>query len=185
MRCRTIGRTILKPFAAYEILNAELAEKTMANKKSVEKHLLYLLKGDGAHLDFESAIKDLNLDLRGKRPKGGAHSPWEVLEHLRIAQRDILESIGSPGHRSPEFPAGYWPRTQAPPDAVAWEKSVAAFRADFEAVLMLVTKSEDLFAETPAGDGQTILRRLAMLADHNSYHLGELVLVRRVLGAWQ
>lgn len=153
--------------------------------KHVEEHLLYLLKGDGAHVDFESAIKDLPAGLRGRRPKGALHSPWEVLEHLRIAQRDVLESIRTPGYSSPEFPAGYWPQTQTPPNPAAWDKSADAFRADFEAVLKLVSQSEDLFTPTPAGQGQTIFRRLTMLADHNAYHLGQLVLVRRLLGAWQ
>ena len=158
---------------------------TMSTNKSLEEHLLYLLKGDGAHADFEASVKDLPANLRGMRPKDAPHSPWEVLEHLRITQRDILESIRTANHRSPEFPAGYWPSTQTPPDAEAWDKSANAFRADFEAVLKLLNKSADLFAPTPAGANQTIFRRLAMLADHNAYHLGELVLLRRLLGAWQ
>jgi len=158
---------------------------TMSINKSLEQHLLYLLKGDGAHVDFEAAIKDLPAGLRGKRPENAPHSPWEVLEHLRITQRDILESIRTANHSSPEFPAGYWPGTQSPPDAAAWDKSVNAFRADLEAVLKLVNKSPDLLAPTPVGEDQTIFRRLAMLADHNAYHLGELVLLRRLLGTWQ
>lgn len=157
----------------------------MPNKISLTEHLLYLLKGDGAHLDFESAIKDLPAALRGKRPKDVPHSPWEVLEHLRITQRDILDTARTPNYTSPEFPAGYWPLTPAPPDAAAWDKSVAAFRADFEAALKLVSESRDLFAPAAAHESHTIFRRMAVLADHNAYHLGELVLVRRLLGAWQ
>ena len=95
----------------------------MPNNKSLTEHLLYLLKGDGAHLDFESAIKDLPAALRGKRPKDAPHSPWEVLEHLRITQRDILDTARTPNYTSPEFPAGYWPLTPAPPDAAAWDKT--------------------------------------------------------------
>lgn len=157
----------------------------MPNKISLTEHLLYLLKGDGAHIDFESAIQDLPAALRGKRPKDAPHSPWEVLEHLRITQRDILDTARTPKYTSPEFPAGYWPRTPAPPDADAWDKSVAAFRADFEAALKLVGESSDLFAPAAAHGSHTTFRRMAVLADHNAYHLGELVLVRRLLGAWQ
>jgi DinB superfamily len=91
----------------------------MANDKSLREHLLNLLKGEGAHLDFEAAVKDLPATLRGKRPKGAEHSPWEVLEHLRIAQWDILEFSRNPKHVSPEFPKGYWPDAQAPPDEKA------------------------------------------------------------------
>jgi hypothetical protein len=157
----------------------------MPDNKLLKEHLLYLLKGDGAHLDFEDAVKGLPADLRGKRPSKSPHSPWEVLEHLRITQRDILDTARTPNYTSPEFPAGYWPRTPAPPDGAAWNKSVAAFRADFEAALRLVRESEDLFAAAASHESHTIFRRLAVLADHNAYHLGELVLVRRLLGTWE
>src|SRR5437660_1750498 len=110
----------------------------MENEKSLREHLLYLLKGDGAHVDFEAAIKDLPASVRGKRPKGASHSPWEILEHIRINQRDILESIRDANHVSPEFPAGYWPKTQAPPYEKDWDKSADAFRADFQAMTELV-----------------------------------------------
>jgi hypothetical protein len=158
----------------------------MTDRSSLQQHLLYLLKGDGAHVDFEAAVKDLPAELHGKRPQGAGHSPWEVLEHLRICQWDVLESLRTPGHASPEFPAGYWPATQTPPDAHAWEKSVSAFRGDFETIVALVSApSTDLLAPLPQGEGQTVLRKLMMLADHNAYHLGELVLLRRLLGGWQ
>lgn len=158
----------------------------MENDKALRDHLLYLLKDGGAHANFEAAVKDLPAAVRGKRPAGSPHSPWELLEHLRIAQRDILEFIRDPRHVSPEFPAGYWPRDPAPPDEKAWDKSVAAFRADFEAVTALVEKkSTDLFKPLPHGDGQTILREALLVADHNAYHLGQLVLVRKLLEAWR
>jgi hypothetical protein len=158
----------------------------MTNDKSLRKHLLDLLNGGGAHANFETAIKDLSADLRGTRPKGAEHSPWEILEHMRIAQWDILEFSRNSKHISPEFPAGYWPSSQAPPNDKAWDKSVNAFRADFKAMTELVaSESTELFARIPHGDGQTLLREALVLADHNSYHLGELVLVRRLLGAWQ
>lgn len=157
----------------------------MATDKSLREHVVNLLKGGGAHVSFDDAVKDLPADLRGKRPKGADHSPWEILEHLRIALWDILEFTRDPKHVSPEFPSGYWPKTQAPPDAKAWDKSVHAFRADAKALADLVADdSTDLLARLPHGDGQTVLREALVAADHNAYHLGELVLVRRLLGAW-
>ncbi|MGD0096172.1 MAG: DinB family protein [Terracidiphilus sp.] len=152
----------------------------------LRQHLVKLLKGGDAHADFDTAIGDFPPKLRGKRPEHTEHSAWEVLEHLRIAQWDILEFSRNPHHRSPEFPVGYWPSTQAPPDAEAWEKSVDAFRRDLQALCDLVSdESTDLFAKIPHGDGQTVLREALVVADHTSYHLGELILVRRILGAWQ
>jgi hypothetical protein len=157
----------------------------MANDKALRQHLLNLLKGGNAHVDFDSAFKDLPAGLRGKRPKGTQHSPWEVLEHLRIAQWDILEFSRNPKHKSPDFPDGYWPRTPAPPDEAAWDKSIRSFRKDLKAMCDLVAdESTALFAKIPHGDGQTLLREALLTADHNAYHLGEVVLLRRLLGAW-
>jgi hypothetical protein len=159
---------------------------TMRNDKSLREHLLYLLKGDGAHADFEAAVKGLPADLRGKRPKGAAHSPWEVLEHMRIAQWDILEFTRNAKHVSPEFPGGYWPTALAPPNEKAWDKSADAFRSDLKTMTELIAnESADLFAPIPHGEGKTILREALLVADHNAYHLGELVLLRRLLGAWE
>src|SRR5436309_10233937 len=104
------------------------------NDKSLREHLLFLLEGEGAHADFEKAAKDWPAALQGKRPKGSPHSPWELLEHLRIAQWDILEFSRNAGHVSPEFPSGYWPPSPAPPNPTAWDHSVDAFRADLRAV---------------------------------------------------
>jgi hypothetical protein len=158
----------------------------MANGKALRQHVLNLLKGGNAHVDFDSAFKDFPAELRGKRPKGAQHSPWEVLEHLRIAQWDILEFSRNPNHKSPEFPHGYWPRTQTPPNETAWDKSMQSFRKDLKALCDLVAnESTDLFAKIPHGDGQTILREALLAADHNAYHLGEAVLLRRILGAWR
>lgn len=158
----------------------------MKNDKALLQHLLYLLNGDGAHLDFNSAVKDIPVNLRGKRPEAAEYSPWELLEHLRIAQWDILEFLLNAKHASPEFPAGYWPKSPAPPDEKAWDKSAESFRRDFQSVVDLVSDgSTDLLGPLHGVADQTILRKLTMLADHNSYHLGQLVLVRRMLGAWQ
>ncbi len=153
----------------------------------MRQHLVNLLTGGHAHADFETAIRNIPPALRGKRPKGAAHSPWEVLEHLRIAQWDILEF----SRESTPQVAGLAGRllarrTPAPPDAKAWDKSVRAFRRDLKAMCELVADpSTDLYARIPHGDGQTILREALLVADHNSYHLGELILVRRLLGCWK
>ena len=153
--------------------------------KALREHLVNLIRGGHAHADFDTAIKNLPSALRGKRPKGAEHSPWEILDHLRITQWDILEFSRNPGHQSPDWPSGYWPSSPTAPDEKAWDKSVRAFRKDLNAMVALVEDpSTDLFAKIPHGDGQTILREALLVADHNAYHLGELVLVRRLLGAW-
>ena len=158
----------------------------MTNDKALREHLVKMLKGGDAHVAFDAAVKNVPVNLRGKRPKGAEHSPWEVLEHLRIAQWDILEFSRKPDHKSPEFPGGYWPQTQAPPNERIWEQSVRGFGKDLDALCELVAdESTDLFAKIPHGDGQTILREALVAADHNAYHVGELVLLRRLLGAWQ
>jgi hypothetical protein len=158
----------------------------MAKDKALRQHLLNMLKGSDAHVAFDAAAKNVPANLRGKRPNGAEHSPWEVLEHLRITQWDILEFSRNSDHKSPEFPAGYWPRTQTPPNEKAWDQSAQAFCKDREALGELVAdESTDLFAKIPGGDGQTVLREALLAADHNAYHLGELVLLRRLLGAWQ
>jgi hypothetical protein len=153
---------------------------------NLRQHLLELLNGGHAHADFDTAVRNLPLALRGKRPKGSEHSPWEILEHLRIAQGDILEFARDPGHQSPDWPSGYWPATPAPPDEKSWDKSMRAFRRDLKAMGDLVRNpATDLFARIPHGNGQTVLREALLVADHNAYHLGELVLLRRLLGAWR
>jgi len=153
---------------------------------ALRQHLLELLNGGHAHADFDTAIRNLPLAPRGKRPKGAEHSPWEILEHLRIAQGDILEFSRDPGHQSPGWPGGYWPATPAPPDEKSWDKSVRAFRRDLKAMGDLVKNpATDLFVPIPHGNGQTVLREALLVSDHNAYHLGELVLVRRLLGAWK
>ncbi len=152
---------------------------------SLREHLLYLLRGGGAHLDFDAAVAGLPPSLRGEKPAGAEHTSWQLLEHLRISQLDILEFSRNARHVSPEFPAGYWPPTAAPPGPDSWDRSVAAFRADLKAFQELVADpATDLFAPIAHGDGQTVLREALLVADHNAYHLGQMVLLRRLLGAW-
>jgi DinB superfamily len=152
---------------------------------ALREHLVTLLSTSHAHVDFDAAVSNLKADLRGVRPEGCPHSPWELVEHLRIAQWDIVEFSRGPDHASPEWPAGYWPPTPAPPDDGAWERSLAAFRADLQAMRERVADpASDLFTPFPWGDGQTLLREALLVADHNAYHVGQLVDVRRLLGAW-
>ncbi len=154
--------------------------------RALRQHLLDLLRGGNAHLNFEEALAGLPPTLRGTKPPGLPYSPWRLLEHMRLAQWDILEFSRNPKHVSPEFPAGYWPEGDAPPDDKAWQKSIRQFRADLKAMQDLVEDPViDLLAPIPHGEGQTILREALLLADHNSYHLGQMVVVRRLLGAWE
>jgi hypothetical protein len=161
-------------------------KKTSADRDaSLRQHLIELLKGGHAHATFDAAVKNLPVALRGKRPRGAEHSAWELLEHLRIAQWDILDFTRNPKYKHLAWPEGYWPATPAPPDLKAWDKSVRAFRRDLKAMCDLVADpATDLFAKIPHGDGQTILKEVLLVADHNAYHLGALVLLRRLLGAW-
>jgi DinB superfamily len=153
--------------------------------RSLRQHLLYLLKGGGAHASFDDIIGGIPAKFRGQRPVGMPHSPWMLLEHLRLAQCDILEFSRNRKHVSPDFPQGYWPRTDAPPRAAAWSTSMAHFRKDLKSMQNLVANPKtDLNARIPWGSGQTILREALLVADHNAYHLGQLVDVRRLLGAW-
>lgn len=153
--------------------------------QSLREHLLYLLKGGGAHLSFEEAIADVPVDARGAKVEGSPHTLWRLLEHLRICQWDILEFSRNAKHVSPAFPDGYWPESDAPIDEHAWEQSIQSFLDDLQAMIDLVTDpSTDLLAPISHGDGQTILREALLVADHHAYHLGQIVLLRRCLGAW-
>ncbi len=151
----------------------------------LRRHLVDLLDSSHAHLRFGDVLAGWPEDLRGRRPPGGSHTAWQLLEHLRICQWDILEFSRDPEHRSPVFPDGYWPKSSSPPDAEAWDRSVAAFLADLRAMQQLVAdESVDLLAPIPHGTGQTVLREALLLADHNAYHLGQLAQLRKLLGAW-
>lgn len=153
---------------------------------ALRQHLLELLNGGHAHTTFEEAIKGLPGNLRGAKPDKFPHSPWMILEHLRIAQWDILEFSCSEKHESPKFPDGYWPKSETPPSEEAWTKSLKQFESDLKAMKDLVKNPKtDLFAKIPWGDGQTILREAMLIADHNSYHVAQLVDVRRLLGDWK
>ncbi len=151
--------------------------------QALRENLNWLLRKGHAHITFDDAIADIPPDLRGMKPEGIPHTPWRLLEHLRICQWDILEFSRNPQHVSPKFPDGYWPPDDAPPIAADWDRSVAGFRDDLQAMQALVAdKSNDLFAPFAHGTGQTLLREALLLADHNAYHVGQLVAVRQALG---
>lgn len=160
-------------------------DRAAGNDHALREQLRRLLGWRDAHVDFDAAVEGLDPALRGERPPGLPHSPWELLEHLRITQADILEFCRDRNYRDKRWPEDYWPASQSPPDTGAWDRSADEFRADREALQSLATDPDvDLFAEIPWGQGQTYLRELLLVADHNAYHVGQFVLVRRALGAW-
>jgi uncharacterized damage-inducible protein DinB len=144
-----------------------------------------ILSWQDAHVGFEKTVEGLAPRLRGVRVEGFPHSAWEIVEHLRITQRDILDFCRNPQYAEPTWPDDYWPATAEPPSDQAWEDSIAAFREDRAALEALATdETVDLFATIPYGSGQTYIREILLVADHTTYHLGQLVVVRRQLGAW-
>jgi len=157
----------------------------MPDDRALREQLIQLVRGGHAHATFDQAVRDFPPDRMGVRPPGAQHSAWELLEHMRLAQNDILRFSQSADWVSPEFPDGYWPKAPAPKKPGDWSDSVRAFHqdlAEFEALVR--DPAQDLYRKFPWGDGQTLLREALLIADHNSYHLGQLVLVRRLLGAW-
>jgi hypothetical protein len=163
---------------------------SMTQLNDLRVHVLELLRGGHAHVTFDDAVADMPPSLRGKRPEPLPYSAWELLEHIRISQRDILDyslAPDAPSYNSLPWPKGYWPKTPAPPNAQAWDKSIEAIKADRTTMENLVKDpANDLFATIPAAtEGQTLLREALLLADHTAYHLGELIAVRRLLGAWR
>jgi len=157
-----------------------------SNDAVLREHLLELLKGGAAHAKLEGVVGDFPAKLRGSRVAGLPYTPWMLLEHLRIAQWDILEFSRNRKHVSPAWPDEYWPKQDAPPSAAAWAKSIREFQKDMEAMQALVANSKtDLCAALPWGDGQTVLREALLVADHNAYHVGQLLTLRRLLGAWK
>jgi hypothetical protein len=158
----------------------------MDENSALRDHLLRLLDWRDAHANFDAAVAAMPADRAGVRPAGLPYSPWELLEHLRLAQRDILDFCRDAAYAEKNWPDDYWPKNPAPPSPKAWGESVAAFRADREALKQLVTDpAVDLFARIPHGQGQTYFREVLLVADHNAYHVGQLIVVRRQLGAWE
>ena len=158
----------------------------MNNAKSLRKHLIELLDGGNAYAAFDKIVAGFPAKLRGEIPKGLPHSGWMILEHLRIAQSDILNFSRNPKYAAPKWPDDYWPKSPSPPNAAAWDKSAKSFKEDLSAMKKLISDSDtDLLARIPWGEGQTILREALLIADHNAHHLGQLIDVRRILRIWK
>ena len=155
------------------------------SEASLRKHLVELLNGGNAHASIADAVADFPAAKRGAFATGLPHTAWQLLEHIRLAQWDILEFSRKAKHESPEFPAGYWPKSPSPAGEAAWETCLRATANDLRAMVRLVSDPQtDLHAPFPWGDGQTLLREALLLADHNAYHVAQLVDLRRALGIW-
>ncbi|MFT4111973.1 DinB family protein [Silvibacterium sp.] len=162
-----------------------MTETKSTEEKVIREQLVELLRGGSAHADFDASIGDLAPEFYTKRPKGSPHSAWQLLEHLRIALHDLLVFCTDPKYVAPKWPDDYWPAEEAHVEEEKWQRSVRAVKADLAEFEKLVRDHEtNLYAKIPWGDGQTVLREVLLAADHNSYHLGQLVLIRKQLGAW-
>jgi hypothetical protein len=158
----------------------------MDTDQTLRKHVLYLLQSKGAHMSFDDAVEDFPEAFINVFPPNVPYTFWHLVEHLRIAQWDILEYSRDPKHVSPPWPEGYWPARDAKTDLAGWQRSIAQFRADLKAMQDLVADPKtDLITPIPHGyDGHTVLREALLVADHNAYHIGELAILRQVAGAW-
>ena len=157
----------------------------MSSDATAREHLIWLLEGGHAHTKFDDAVKGFPVKRAGERPAGAPHSVWELLEHMRLAQHDMLHFSLSADHVSPDWPAGYWPSTPGPSNEAEWTKSLRSFHKDLaEFVAVLRDPAQDLDRKFPWGQGQSLFREALQIADHNAYHLGQIVLVRRLLGEW-
>jgi hypothetical protein len=153
--------------------------------RAVREQIAKMLDWEEAHAGFDAAVADLPPALQGRQPAGLPYSPWQLLEHLRISQHDILDFCVNPKYQAMSWPDDYWPSTPQPSSADAWTESVRQFKQDRSALQRLARDpSIELDAPIPHGKGQTYLRELLLVADHTAYHLGELIVVRRLLGAW-
>lgn len=149
-------------------------------QKRLRQHLLELLAGKSAHIDLETVLNKFPVELINARIENAPHTAWELLEHLRIAQRDILEFSHDANHISPDFPAGYWKKSEGTPED--WRDSTRQVLEDLQAMRDLITNEKtDLFAEIPHGQGQTVLREALLITDHNAYHLGQIAFIMRTL----
>ena len=152
------------------------------NDLNLREHLTYLLRGGGAHLSLEDFLNDFPPDRCDRRIDGLPYTAWQILEHMRIAQWDILEFSRDGRHESPDFPGGYWPQADELGDAKRWKSTADQLQSDLqEMIAMVLDRKTDLFAKIPHGDGQTVLREALLIADHNAYHLGALAVIRRLV----
>jgi hypothetical protein len=157
----------------------------MDSNEVLRQQLLALLRGGNAHMDVEQAVADFPLEAINTRPPNVPYTPWHLLEHIRIAQWDILEFVRNPHHISPQWPEGYWPHPEAQADETKWKATIAAIQADLRAVQHMAEDSKtDLTAPLPHAQDYTVLRELLLVADHNAYHVGEFAILRQVMGTW-
>ena len=169
--------------ASIQLKKTKPLVRTASPDQLLREHMLYLLQGGGAHAGFDAALGDWPVQLVGVKVANFPHTAWMLLEHMRLALWDILEFSRNPKHVSPKWPAGYWPESEAPRDEKAWRESIAAFKKDLRTMQTLVANRKvDLYARIPWGDGQTVLREALLVADHNAYHLGQLVMLRKSIG---
>lgn len=153
---------------------------------TMRENVVELLVGGGAHLSFDQAVGGLAPELRGAKPEGQPHTVWRLVEHMRLAQNDIVEFTVDPDHASPPWPEGYWPVGDAPPNDAAWDSALDGFATDLQRLQdLVIDPGVDLPAPIPHGNGQTVLREAMLAADHNAYHIGQIVMIRRLLGAWR
>jgi uncharacterized damage-inducible protein DinB len=158
----------------------------MNQNDSLRKQLMKLLDWHEAHMNFDEAVKGITPEMRGIQPSGLPYSLWQLLEHMRLSQLDILEFCRNPDYKESKWPDDYWPASPAPPSADSWDKSIAGFKDDCEALKKLAADDKvDLFEVIPRGTGQTYIRELLLAADHNAYHIGQIIVVRRLLGIWK
>jgi hypothetical protein len=176
-RKTTAGKASIKAQGKSGILQPK------ADDKALRDHVVFLLNGGGAHASFEDTLENWPLQFTGIKVAKFPHTAWMLLEHLRLGQRDILEFSRNSKYVSPKWPEEYWPTTAAPPSEEAWRASVGASKKDLHEMVEMVTNRKiDLYAKIPWGDGQTILREALLMADHNSYHLGQLMMLRKSIG---
>jgi len=160
-------------------------EHGMETDTALREQLLHLLRGGNAHLSFDEAVADFPMNAINWRPPHVPYTPWGLLEHLRLAQWDILDFIRNPDYQAMKWPDDYWPAPDTEADVAMWDKTISTFRADLQAIEDLVNDPQtDLAATIPHGDGQTVLREILLVADHNAYHIGEFAILRQVMGTW-
>ena len=170
----------------YRHREAYLKGAPMKKEDPLRSHILKVLDWHDAHVNFDAAVEGIPAQHYGTQPKGLPYSPWQLIEHIRLSQYDIFDFCRNPDYAEQDWPDDYWPKGAAPPSKDAWEQSITAFHADLEALRSFMADPKlDLFARIPHGSGQTYLREALLVVDHNAYHVGQLVAVRRLLGIWK
>jgi hypothetical protein len=179
------GKLLGLPQEAYWSSSNSKEAKIMDADQVMREQLLALLRGGNAHMGFDKAVADFPMAFINHKPPQVTYTPWHLLEHMRLAQWDILEFIKNPAHVSPAWPEGYWPDPEAQANEADWERTLATFRADLKALQDLVTdRTVDLLAPIPHAQSYTIFREILVVADHNAYHTGEFAILRQVMGTW-